>query len=100
VSDVRTRSRRDGRNERQPSPNRVRLRDLCRAVCDARTSTVEDELVEGLRREFVEPQRPLVTMALAQELEDGGLHDTAEIARLYAIDRPRWWHRFTGRPRS
>jgi len=40
------------------------------------------------------PRRP-VTMAMADELDRSGLHAVADIARRHAVDRPRWWHRFT-----
>lgn len=39
------------------------------------------------------PRRP-VTLAMADELDRAGLHGSAEIARKYAVDKPRWWHRF------
>lgn len=39
------------------------------------------------------PRKPL-TMAVADELDASGLHAVADIARRYAVDRPRWWHRF------
>ena len=39
-------------------------------------------------------ERGPVTMAMADQLEAAGSFATAEIARKYAIDRPRWWHRF------
>lgn len=38
-----------------------------------------------------------VTMAMADDFEKRGQYELAEIARKYAVDRPRWWHRFTRR---
>lgn len=38
-----------------------------------------------------------VTMASAQRLDESGFHEVAAIARKYAVDRPRWWHRFRRR---
>ena len=35
-----------------------------------------------------------VTMAMANLFEERGRYELAVIARKYAIDRPRWWHRF------
>lgn len=43
------------------------------------------------------PKREPLTMATADKLEDDGFYELAEIARKYAVDRPRWWHRFTKR---
>jgi hypothetical protein len=36
-------------------------------------------------------------MATAAKFEANGQYGLAEIARKYAVDRPRWWHRFTRR---
>lgn len=37
----------------------------------------------------------VVTMDMADRLDQAGLWGIANIARKYAVDRPRWWHRFT-----
>lgn len=34
-----------------------------------------------------------VTMAMAAALDEAGLWNVADLARKYAVDRPRWWHR-------
>ena len=38
--------------------------------------------------------RPPLTLQMAYDFEKSSLHGMAELARKYAIDRPRWWHRF------
>lgn len=40
-----------------------------------------------------------VTMAMADRFEERGEFGLAQIARTYAVDRPRWWHRFV-RPKD
>jgi hypothetical protein len=45
-----------------------------------------------------EPPREPLTLAVCDRLEEAGLYEIARIGRKYAVDRPRWWHRFTKRP--
>lgn len=35
-----------------------------------------------------------VTLEMARQLRQAGLWATADLAEKYAVDRPRWWHRF------
>lgn len=51
---------------------------------------VDERLAQDTQR-----RRGPLTMATAAWFEEKGLYELAEIARKYAIDRPRWWHRFT-----
>jgi hypothetical protein len=53
-----------------------------------------------------EPKRGPVTMQMAGEFDAAGLYEVAEVARRYAVDRPRWsltiavlrlYYRLTGR---
>lgn len=41
-----------------------------------------------------------VTLAMADELDRAGLWNVADLARKYAVDRPRWWYRLTRRSRG
>lgn len=81
------------------------LCDDCSCPCHSQIEVPEECRCPGYPCEHVPPP-PLtsnaphvgysqpVTMEMAERLRDAGLWAVADIAEKYAVDRPRWWHRF------